>query len=1180
MPLGNLSSLRKQATENFSSSPASSADAGDRQESSGLASKFNIPRSSKVAKTFSNIGNRGAALQSSEPPVQQTPTQDFQNTAYTSPSLPSAPVHASAPYLPPPGTHQDTLPYVSTPLADPVHSDTPLQASYRTPNYAQKFSHANPDAPAPTPALAPTESVLSPPYEVSQASPVSPAESHSQPLRPDMDRKKSSFSFPWSQGKEKGPSQQVERSLLSPTAEKSPSKSSKPQFNIKIPKALRGMANLSELEVDFTGGEISIVSDTKKKQRKEGLCTSCSKIDFEQFNPSRAAYRDSEGEKLSRKLIFLDRILRKKKKDSCHFCTLIFDAIAENDPFDHPAVKDHLPPDLAGMTFNTWAESLNWAQHVPLYKVAYPFGRSRDNVKLHQEGQGEEVVIECSVDNDELTSNDAAKVASATTVAALNVGIWTDTDLERVRIMATVGTIIPTLTSFMTGLDAKLPVAISIIIHNANDVDAGLLNVDVWGYGNGHRAPLSRISNFALRIASGYQSSPGGVLSYGKLLHPEFVDVEGDCGLWLENCARHHGGPCEEPSWWNELEPPSGPHFRLIDVNAVRVVQKDMTELLGDDKIRYAALSYVWGAAGKRCLNLRVWNREALGSTLENQGLPMARTIRDAIEVTRRMGLQYIWVDSLCIIQRDDGAEDDPEARAQQIQQMDRIFGHATITIVAADGLDADAGLPGISLPTARRQIAREVQPHINVLLAAQYRNTLGKWDTRAWTFQEKILSKRMLIFNGGYVSFHCRHGILREDMPAVHAGNGPAQIPWVSEIPKTSSSMIKRTWDGSPVLLRSHFFTEYANLLAQYTSRDMTDSRDALNAVLGLLKVLEKMAADKSTAIHRISRTIGFAKPTDWTLHGLPEKFLDLALLWQPPAAKGVCLTKRQYDDLPSWSWIGWEVSKDPDFNPDAAEVHSAKPGVRFEDPFWVATNDDLSLKKVLASAGDDKQPPEERLKPLVMWYKCLSPPISYSTHRSHAQHPPQLIPVNGHGVGLKFGAADAHDMRIFQEEAIKQRAAGGHLVNRGPPSIQADVPLDTRHLVCSTSVAKFRLRSTNPRHETLYRKSNKGLVIDTLLLITEAEILDAADNVVGRVVPTDQRKGLSSSHYDFILLSEAQYWGNENRVDVSGYPLFNVMVVSYDIRREFASRIGLGRIHKDAWWKAYPQEQVVILK
>ncbi|KAI9771597.1 MAG: hypothetical protein M1840_001812 [Geoglossum simile] len=1178
---GGAASFGKKTLGKISSPVTGSGEGetGGRGQSSGSTGGWKIRGPSAVIGSFDSL--RAPSAQPAEQPSGQTTAPDVPQAAYTSSPYPPA---SSASFAAPPLGHLDAQAETSKIPAEPV---APLPTSYNRPDEPPRQSSG--------PGINTCEnavfydSAATKPSETPRESPILPPEVPVQPSRPKPESKMSGFGRAW--GKNRGASGDSEqetpneRSSPDGTREKSSSKRGESQFKLKVPKSLRSMANLSELEIDLSGGDISIVPDSKKKERKEGLCTTCSKIDFDQFDSRNTLARESVDGNFTRKLIFLDRILRKKRRGSCNFCCLIFDAIAENDPFNHPAVKDHLDPELVGMTFRQWAEGLGWTQHVPIYKAAYPFGRSRDKVELQQEFQGQDVVVKGSTNNEQLVTDDAA--VNVVAAAALSTGIWTETDKERVKMMATVGTVIPTVTSLMTNLDAKLPVAVSIIIHNVNDADAGLLNIDVWGYGNKHRAPLSRISTFNLRIASAYQPGPDGSLMYGKLLQPE-VDVEGDCKRWLENCSEHHGQPCDEPSWWNGLQPPSGPHFRLIDVNDMRVVQKDMENLSQRDKPRYAALSYVWGSTGKQCLNLHMRNVDELSSQLEGQALPIAKTIRDAIEVTRRMGLQYLWVDSLCIIQHDDRGEDNPDARASQVEQMDRIFGHASVTIVAADGLDAEAGLPGISSGPIRNQIAREVQPNVNVLLAVQYNDAYGKWDTRAWTLQEKLLSKRMIIFSGGYASFHCRNGILREDMPARHAGNGPARIPWLSLPERRPVSLIKHAWDGTPALLRSLFFNEYANILGQYTSRDMSDSRDALNAVLGLLNVLEKMTSS--------DRTLGLGHPggpdavqetpTGYTLHGLPEKFLDLALLWQPPAAKGVHLTKRPHDDLPSWSWTGWEVGKDPDFDLDTAKAYHAKPGVRFEEPFWVSTNDDLSLKKVVARANDAKKPAEERFKPLVMWYKCLRPPVTQVMQRvpqnmpRGAEAPVTLVPVNGHGLGLALGPADAEELRKFQEDAIRLRTKAEPPIDPGPPSIPADVPIDNRHLVCETQVARFKLGCTAPRKETLWAQSNKGLTIDAELMIQEAEVIDASGEVVGRVIPTDPRKGLSSGLYNFILLSESQYWGNEERVEAPGLPLFNVMFVEWDTRREFATRVGLGKIQKTAWWAAKPTQQVVILK
>ena len=62
---------------------------------------------------------------------------------------------------------------------------------------------------------------------------------------------------------------------------------------------------------------------------------------------------------------------------------------------------------------------------------------------------------------------------------------------------------------------------------------------------------------------------------------------------------------------------------------------------------------------------------------------------------------------------------------------------------------------------------------------------------------------------------------------------------------------------------------------------------------------------------------------------------------------------------------------------------------------------------------------------------------------------------------------------------------------------------------------------------------------------MIQEAEVVDALGKVVSRVISTDLQKDLSNELYDFIPLSESQYWRNEKRVDVPRLPLFNVMFV-----------------------------------
>lgn len=1033
------------------------------------------------------------------------------------------------------------------------------------------------------------------------------------------------------------PEPQGSGSLEPPTREEAGSSSNK----LRLPNSLRKVTNLSNLEIEgsISGGDLRI-SNPQKEEKKDGLCSVCSKINFESLSLGRHWHpAGGDGPRNMTKLIFLDRIIKKKKRGTCRFCSLLFDAIAENDPLEHPSVKHHLDKRLEGITFRKWAESLDFTQHIPLYESAYPFGRSRDKhtMKHTVDSQGA-VKVEGGTCEEDITAGDMANIVGIGAATGVGVGILTETDSQRMQIMATVGTVIPTITSLVANLNSKLPVAVSIIIHGPGDADAGLLNVDVWGYGNAHRAPLSRISTFNLRVASGYEKI-GDELHYGNILGPQ-IDIEGDCKLWLDTCLGCHATRCDDPGWGGNLPFPSGPHFRLIDVHAMRVAQFDPATLARGIRPQYAALSYVWGATGALALNLHVRNMHQLATSLHGHDRRIAMTIQDAIDVSRRLGLQYLWVDSLCVIQKDaQGGADDAAARASQISQMGSIYGHAQVTLVAADGLDAEAGLLGVGVArdaVSATQIAAQITPSTNVLLAARYPSTFSKWDTRAWTLQEKLLSKRLLIFNGGRVSFHCRGGVLREDMPASHAGNGPPQIPWLS-LPDSGAAAstfgIRRQWDGTPTVLRAGAFTEYAALVGQYLGREMSDSRDSLNAASGLLRILDRMASDRPSE---------GAAQLDHTLHGLPERFLDLALLWQPPAAKGVHLTRKSQNHLPSWSWAGWEVGANAEFFSGAGAEPTVKPGVRFEEPFWVAANDDLSLRKVtrredrgrgaggrigavaraaasasqqsaagglqiagkvlerIAGAGGagindpisrgqaiqkgGSRPLQERYRPLVMWYKSVRPAHSYharsagtivgtGTLSTADTNHDSLVPVNGHGLGLALDSADTDVLAMFRKDMAKFRGRDG------PPTVAVDVPLDDRHLVCETQVAQFRLRRAVPRTEKLWKQTDGGLVVDQELVVAEAEVLDNLGHVVGKVVPTDARQALSSEPYHLVLLSESQCWGDEERADVPGLPLYNVMVVERDVGGEFASRLAVGKVQKAAWWQASPSQTLLIL-
>ncbi|PMD43155.1 HET-domain-containing protein, partial [Hyaloscypha variabilis F] len=186
--------------------------------------------------------------------------------------------------------------------------------------------------------------------------------------------------------------------------------------------------------------------------------------------------------------------------------------------------------------------------------------------------------------------------------------------------------------------------------------------------------------------------------------------------------------------------------FRCIDL---------LEECLADVEVSvsFVALSYVWGQIAQSIRLLggniaQLKEKNAISST----DTRFPKTIRDAMTLCKDLGIRYLWVDALCIIQ------DSPD-KMHQIKWLHVIYQRALFTIVAAHGESAEAGLPGIG-PGSRpgHQHVSNIQGlrlaqislDLDIALLSSY------WRTRAWTFQEYLLSPRKLIFTQHRIYFAC----------------------------------------------------------------------------------------------------------------------------------------------------------------------------------------------------------------------------------------------------------------------------------------------------------------------------------------------------------------------------------------------------------------------------------------
>lgn len=281
------------------------------------------------------------------------------------------------------------------------------------------------------------------------------------------------------------------------------------------------------------------------------------------------------------------------------------------------------------------------------------------------------------------------------------------------------------------------------------------------------------------------------------------------------------------------------------------------------------------------------------------QRLPKA--VQNAIALTRLLGLRYIWVDTLCIVQ------DSPESWRLNARSMDVIYGNAELTICAADGNGADHGLEALFQPSGGAA-HRSYRPASDQQIIIQYPGkdevilelllswpsetyvACSRWNQRAWTFQERMISPRCLICVNQRVYFQCRTTTMSEDIFS-DKKTAKGTAGWSVELHGAPAHTLKRL-EADPVSV-------YKDCLRMYTRRDLTYEKDILEAFAGIGNV--------------VCQSLGRPKSTDEQeralLFGLPASHFDYALLWQPQEVPE--RRKLREAVFPSWSWSGWRCKK-----------------------------------------------------------------------------------------------------------------------------------------------------------------------------------------------------------------------------------------------------------------------------
>lgn len=412
---------------------------------------------------------------------------------------------------------------------------------------------------------------------------------------------------------------------------------------------------------------------------------------------------------------------------------------------------------------------------------------------------------------------------------------------------------------------------------------------------------------------------------------------------WLNTCEqseKHSAARCT--TQFRNGQDPSLP-TRVIDVGEDGFDPRLMTSA-SNQRGRYVALSHCWGDIQP------TQTKRGDGSLVRylGEGIPMSKlpkTFHDAVIITRKLGMRYLWIDSLCIIQ------DDEHDWQRESGRMSTLYWNSTLTISATGAKNSTQGCflaespeDAVALPPTfskrggqvyamRHQYKSRAKSH-------WYRKvTNGFVMSRAWTLQERWLSGRILHCCVGQWFWECcesKHGQsgFQEEGHAGLTGGGSSARESISfrsklntmgrafesvyEVFESSTTKSRRvdlrpnpgtngadqeaivvTKDNDEPLYcllddidrdRSRYTHWYREFVSTYSKCHLTKPEDKLPALAGI-----------AAAVHNVVQ--------DTYLAGHWRRDLELSLLWYTPktirpSQKSQVPTRPVKYRAPSWAW------------------------------------------------------------------------------------------------------------------------------------------------------------------------------------------------------------------------------------------------------------------------------------
>jgi hypothetical protein len=273
------------------------------------------------------------------------------------------------------------------------------------------------------------------------------------------------------------------------------------------------------------------------------------------------------------------------------------------------------------------------------------------------------------------------------------------------------------------------------------------------------------------------------------------------------------------------------------------------------------------------------------------------KTYADAITVTRQLGIQYLWIDSFCIIQ------DDREDWEREADRMGDIYEKAFLNIAATGAEDGNTGflynrrtepmfvrVPAD--PKSENQFYFTNQPDSD--FEGQVKSK--RLTTRGWVMQERFLSRRTIHFSNDQWYWECGDHIISEDgwrhdfsplksniTPSLRASLEDSTMA----IGKVFKSEENYTGDGQNGVPTPYTEVLWAQILRAYSNTELTFWSDKMPALQGLANRFSKLTGSTYLFGHWIKENIS----------------MPLSLMWYASQDGGIEMNNEH--QTPSWSCL-----------------------------------------------------------------------------------------------------------------------------------------------------------------------------------------------------------------------------------------------------------------------------------